>query len=52
MSTKVIGTPIAKTSVNLSRNTELESLEKNIENIIIGSLPYFKSIFKQMLLAN
>ena len=52
MSTKVIGTPIVKTSVNLSRNIELESLEKNIENIIADSLPYFKSIFKQMLSAN
>ena len=52
MSTKVIGTPIVKTSANLSRNMEVQSLEKNIENIIPGSLPYFQSIFKQMLWAN
>lgn len=25
---------------------------KNIESIIAGSLPYYKSIFKQILLAN
>ena len=38
--------------VKLARSIETESLEKNIESIISGSLPYYKSIFKQMLSAN
>jgi hypothetical protein len=46
MPTKVDGT-IVKTSVNILRNI-LESLEKDIENIIAGSLTYYKSIFKQI----
>jgi hypothetical protein len=37
---------------NLTKNIETERLEKNIESIISGSLPYYKSIFKQMLSAN
>lgn len=38
--------------VKLSKSIETESLEKNIESIMSGSLPYSKSIFKQMLSAN
>lgn len=39
-------------SANLTKNIDTEKLEKNIESIISGSLPYYKSIFKQTLLAN
>jgi len=40
------------TSYNLVKNIKTERLEKNIESIIEGSLPYYKSIFKQILLSN
>ena len=41
-----------KTPCNLVKNIRTERLEKNIESIITGSLPYYKSNFKQILLAN
>jgi len=39
-------------SYNLVKNIKTEKLEKNNESIIAGSIPYYKSIFKQILLAN
>jgi hypothetical protein len=46
----------AKASINTSyklvKNVKTERLEKNVESIIAGSLHYYKSIFKLMLLAN
>src|SRR6476620_2115624 len=40
------------TSYNLINDIEKELLERDIESIITGSLPYYKSIFKQILSAN
>src|SRR6478609_12134828 len=39
-------------SCNLINDIEKELLERDIESIITGSLPYYKSIFKQILSAN
>src|SRR6478672_9230545 len=40
------------TSYNLINDIEKELLERDIKSIITGSLPYYKSIFKQILSAN
>lgn len=37
---------------NQIKGIQLDTLERNIEGIIKGALPYFESIFKQMLSAN
>ena len=39
-------------SDNPIKGTQLDTLERNIEGIIKGALPYFESIFKQILSAN
>ncbi len=44
-------TAITTVSSDMSRNTQAEKLNNDIESIIDGSLPYFKSIYKQMILA-
>lgn len=45
-------TAITTGSSSVSSKTQAEKLHKNIESIIDGSLPYYKSIYKQMILAN
>lgn len=45
-----INTPIV--SDNPIKGTQLDTLKRNIEGITKGALPYFESIFKQILSAN
>ncbi len=45
-------TAITTGSSSVSSKTQTEKLHKDIESIIDGLLPYYKSIYKQMILAN
>lgn len=48
----ISSTTISKISSNIPENIQAQKLEKDIEVMIEGSLPYYKSIFKQMMLVN
>ncbi len=45
-------TSSTNTFEGLTQQTDIDKLDKHIESIITGALPYYISIFKQMFLAN